>query len=354
MLEKALDRKRISPEDALKLFNIEDKYVDALFAVADYLRYQEKGDYVTYVLNRNINFTNICTVQCKFCAYHEKDFHSPEAFFLSTEQFMKKIREAKKIGATEICIQGGIAPNLEINFYKNLILNIKKEFPEIHIHGFSPFEIFMASKNSNLTIKEAIKILKEAGLDSIPGTAAEILVDAIRKVICENKLSVSDWVKVIKEAHHLSIPTTSTILYGHVESYQDRVEHLRIIREIQDETGGFTEFVPLAFINLNNSLNLKSSRNKGLDDLKLIAIARIFLDNIPNIQVSWVKLGVELAQKGLKCGANDFGGTLMEENISRRAGATNGQYLSENKIRKTIIDVDKIPIQRNTIYEILK
>ncbi|MHA1785228.1 MAG: 7,8-didemethyl-8-hydroxy-5-deazariboflavin synthase subunit CofH [Candidatus Helarchaeota archaeon] len=359
ILEKALNRERITPDEGLQLFNIKNENLDILFSVADYVRYKEIGDRVTYVINRNINFTNICTIQCNFCAYHEKNFNSPNAYFLSTEEMLEKIKDAKKIGATEVCIQGGIAPNLNVDFYKNLILKIKEKFPDIHIHGFSPFEIFMASKNSNKSVEETLIILKNAGLGSIPGTAAEILVDSVRKKICKNKINVEGWVNVIKTAHGLSIPTTSTIMYGHVETYKDRIDHLRIIRDIQDETGGFTEFVPLAFINLNNTLSLPSTRNdissnsNGSEDLKMIAIARLFLDNIPNIQVSWVKLGLELAQKGLNCGANDFGGTLMEENISRSAGATYGEFLEEKKIRRIILDIGRTPVQRTTTYELL-
>ncbi len=357
ILKKALNFQRLTSEEAITLFYLEGEELDHLFRVADFIREKKVGNNVTYVVNRNINFTNICSVQCNFCAFHEKNSKSTNAFFLSTNEILKRIKVAEKIGATEVCIQGGIAPDLNIDFYKNMLMEIKKNYPQIHVHGFSPFEIYMASLKSKISIKEGLQILKKAGLGSIPGTAAEILVDEIRKIICKNKFSVANWVNVIKTAHKLSIPSTSTILYGHVESYENRIEHLKIIRDIQDETQGFTEFVPLAFINLNHSLGLKSSRNikdDKSDDLKMIAISRLFLDNIPNIQVSWVKLGPELAQKGLNCGANDFGGTIMEENISKSAGATYGEYLEEEKIRKIILKINRNPVQRNTIYKLLE
>ena len=357
ILKKALDHQRLTSEEAIKLFYLENEELDHLYRVADFIREKNVGNNVTYVVNRNINFTNICTVQCNFCAFHEKNSESPNAYFLSMEEILKRIEEAQKIGATEVCIQGGIAPNLNINFYKKMLIEIKKIYPKIHVHGFSPFEIFMASRKSNVTLFHGLNLLKKAGLDSIPGTAAEILVDDVREKICQNKLAVEDWIKVIKKAHQLSIPSTSTILYGHVESYEDRMKHLKIIRDIQDETHGFTEFVPLAFINLNHSLKLESSRNMKhdeSDDLKMIAISRLFLDNIPNIQVSWVKLGPILAQKGLNCGANDFGGTIMEENISKSAGATYGEYLAEEKIREIISSINRNPVQRTTTYKLLE
>jgi len=357
ILKKALDLQRLTSEEAINLFHLENEELDHLYRVADFVREKTVGNNVTYVVNRNINFTNICTIQCNFCAFHEKNLSSTNSFFLNIDQILKRIEEAQEIGVTEVCIQGGIAPDLDIHYYKNMLIEIKKNYPNIHVHGFSPFEIFMASRKSNISIVEGLKILRSAGLDSIPGTAAEILVDDIRKIICKNKFSVADWIDVIKTAHGLSIPSTSTILYGHVESYKDRVEHLKIIRDIQDETHGFTEFVPLAFINLNHSLELESSRNiknDESDDLKMIAISRLFLDNIPNIQVSWVKLGPELAQKGQNCGANDFGGTIMEENISKSAGATYGEYLEATKIREIILSINRNPIQRTTTYKHVK
>jgi len=357
ILKKALDHQRLTSEEAIKLFYLENEELDHLYRVADFLRNKTLGNNVIYVVNRNINFTNICTIRCNFCAFHEKNLSSTNAYFLNIDQILKRIEEAHKIGVTEVCIQGGIAPDLDLNYYKDMLIKIKKFYPDIHVHGFSPFEIFMASRKSNISIREGLTILKNAGLDSIPGTAAEILVDDIRKIICENKFSVANWIRVIKMAHELSIPSTSTILYGHIESYKDRVEHLKIIRDIQDETHGFTEFVPLAFINLNHSLELESSRNiknDESDDLKMIAISRLFLDNIPNIQVSWVKIGPELAQKGLNCGANDFGGTIMEENISKSAGATYGEYLEEEKIRKIILNIKRTPVQRTTTYKLLE
>ncbi len=350
ILEKAINGRRISKKEALALFQTHD--INLVGYVADFLRKRKCGDVVTFVVNRNINFTNVCKNNCKFCAYRRKNGEK-NAYTLKISQIIKKAKEAEKRGATEVCIQGGINPNLSFEYYIEILRGIKEE-TNLHIHAFSPMEIKHISDISGYGIKETLKILKENGLDSMPGTAAEILVDSVRKVICPEKISTEEWVKIVETAHRLGIPTTATILYGHVESYEHVVEHLSIIRKIQDKTKGFTEFVPLSFIHKKTELyrmyNIQGS--SGLYDIKIHAVSRIFLDNFRNIQVSWVKLGRKLAQIILNYGANDFGGTLMEENISRSAGAS-VKLLRKEEIVDIIRGAGRIPKQRDTLYNVI-
>jgi len=361
ILEKALSNKRLAIEEGIQLMEVTNLELNALILTADYLRKSKVGDIVTFIINRNINFTNICTKNCRFCAFStNKD--DPEAYNLSIEQIIKKAREAWKLGATELCIQGGINETLDVDYYAKIITSIKKEIPDIHIHGFSPQEIYDGGQKLGFSIKETLNYLKDAGLNSIPGTASEILIDGIREKICPNKINVETWIKVVKTAHKLQIPTTCTILYGHIETRKDRIIHLDILRKIQEETAGFTEFVPLSFIPWNtnlfqnimkqNKLNVKEST--GIEDIRMYAVSRLFLDNIKNIQVSWVKLGEKLAQFCLNIGANDFGGTLMEESISKSAGATHGEYISPERIKRIILDIGRIPAQRTTTYEMVQ
>jgi FO synthase subunit 2 len=321
-----------------------------LFNLADQLREELVGKTVTYVINRNINFTNICIGNCKFCAFHSR---GGNGFFLSLEEILKKVKEAIALGATEVCIQGGLYPRMKLEDYCNIIRAIKENY-DIHIHAFSPMEVLHAARNSKTSIQSTLQTLKQNGLDSMPGTAAEILDDRIRREICPRKLKTSEWIAIVKKAHELGIPTTATMMYGHIESFEDRINHMFLIKRLQRETHGFTEFIPLTFMSKNNPLGRKSLGASGLDDLRVIALARlIFASDLKNIQASWVKLGVKLAQVALHCGANDLGGTLMEENISKSAGAKTGEYLSPQEFIQLIKAVGKIPRQRSTLYELL-
>jgi len=357
IIDKALSGKDISEKDSVRLFEARNFEINILAMVADYLRWKTVGDIVTFVINRNINFTNECMINCAFCAY-SKPLGHPEAYTLKINEIVKRALEAWKLGATEVCIQGAINPKLNPEFYLDILRSIKKVLPEIHIHAFSPQEIHYFATKMDVSYREALKMLKEAGLDSMPGTAAEILDDEVRKIICPNKINVKTWIKIIKTAHELGIPTTSTMMYGHIDTSEHKAKHLNIIREIQKETHGFTEFVPLSFIHYKTRLyasGLARPGATGLEDLKVHAVSRIFLNNyIKNIQVSWVKLGPKYAQAILNAGANDFGGTLMEENISRAAGATSGTHLPVERIINIIRDAGRIPAQRTTIYEIVK
>ena len=351
------DKKDLSVESAIKLFQTAGLEFQTLLFIANYIRKKSKGDIVTFVINRNINFTNVCTAHCKFCAFSVSP-SDPQAFHLKESEILKRTEEAVEQNATEICIQGGLAPGLDIHSYSRTISLIKQEYPLLHIHGFSPMEVFYGSKNAEISVQEGLKILKEAGLDSMPGTAAEILIDEIRKEICPNKIDVATWVKVIKTAHKIGIPTSSTIMYGHIDTIKDRAAHLKILRDIQKETNGFTEFVPLTFMYWNTKIFKEGKTfpgTTGIDDLKMYAISRLFFNNyINNIQVSWVKLGPKFAQIALNAGCNDFGGTLMDENISKAAGASFGEYLPPREIIRIIKDAGRIPAQRDTIYNIIQ
>ncbi len=329
-------------DDAQALYN--SPYL--LFPLADRLRKKAVGDKVTYVINRNINFTNRCIGTCRFCA-----FRKPDGYILSIPEILEKVRAAVKINATEVCIQGGLLPDRDVFSYCEILEAIKEEFPQLHIHAFSPMEVHHAARNSNVSVKEALLNLRKSGLGSMPGTAAEILVDRVRKEICPEKLTTSEWIDVVRNAHRSGIPTTATIMYGHIETLEERIEHLLIIRDIQRETDGFTEFVPLPFMPSNNSLGAGRHISCGFEDLKFHALARVLLyPHIRNIQASWVKLGKKLAQSALNAGANDLGGTLMEENISRSAGARNGEYMAPEEFERLIREINRIPQQRDTLY----
>lgn len=347
LIERAYQGKS-TKEDALQLLEIPPL---ELFRFADELRDLAVGDIVTYVVNRNINFASRCVGTCGFCAFKDKN-----GYVLSLEEIMAKVREAKQAKATEVCIQGGLLPEVGLDFYLGIVEAIKAEFPEMHIHSFSPMEVYHAARISGITVKEAFFRLRKRGLDTMPGTAAEILSDRVREIICPLKLKTGEWVDVVRQAHAAGIPTTATMMYGHIETHEERIEHMLIIREIQKETGGITEFVPLPFMPYNNPVGeklIKEGRyaTPGLEDLKTYAISRILLNgHVNNIQASWVKLGKKLAQFALYCGANDLGGTLMEESISKSAGASNGERISVEELEWMIHGAGRIPKERTTLY----
>lgn len=322
-----------------------------LFQLADELRKEQKGDIVTYVSNRNINFTNVCVGNCKFCAFREE---KERGYLLSMDTVLSKVEEAVNNDATEICIQGGLHPDLTLQDYCRIVEEIKSNF-NVHIHAFSPMEIFHVARNSGMSEEEVLKELKKAGLGSVPGTAAEILDDSIREIICPRKIKTEKWVEIIKTAHRLGIPTTSTILYGHIESLEDRIEHIFKIREIQKETGGFTEFVPLKFMRKNNELGRMVNREVSfLENANVHALSRVILHPYcVNVQASWVKLGVADVQRMLHFGVNDLGGTLMEESISRLSGSLAGEYMSPEDFERLIKDAGRTPRRRDTLYKLL-
>lgn len=359
-LDRALSEKEVSAEEASRLFYAKGIDFHLIGIVANELRKRRVGDKVTYVINRNINFTNVCIKQCGFCAF-SRDFREEEGYSLPTEEIVRRAKEARNLGATEVCIQAGLPPDMEANTYENICRAIKKEVPDIHIHGFSPEEVLYGATRSDLPIKEYLMRLKIAGVDSLPGTAAEILDQRMRDKISPGRISVKKWIEVIKTAHKLGIPSTSTIMFGHLETPEDRTKHIALIREIQKETGGFTEFVPLSFIHTEAPMykhNLHDRIRSGADGndvLLMHAVSRIMLNNfINNIQISWVKEGGNMSQLLLTWGANDFGGTLINESISTAAGAKHGQLLKPKQIRNFIRQIGRVPAQRNTLYKIIQ
>jgi len=354
-----MESKDISAEQAVRLFDATGMELKAIIMVADLLRKRSVGDRVTYVVNRNINFTNVCIKKCGFCAF-SRDFRNDEGYFLPISEIVRRAVEAWRLGATEVCIQAGLAPGIDGNLYITICKEIKKEIPAIHIHAFSPEEVQYAANCSGCSIEEYLKMLKDAGVGSLPGTSAEILDQEIRDKISPGRISVKNWLNIIKLAHRLGIPTTSTIMYGHIESSRHRADHLNLIRAVQHETKGFTEFVPLSFVHREAPMynkKLISGINPGPDRdgiIKMHAISRIMLNNyIKNIQVSWVKEGPAMSQFLLSAGVNDFGGTLMNESISTSAGAPNGQMLKPKSIQSLIREVGKVPAERSTTYKIL-
>ena len=344
---------RMSVEEAVDLIkNCELKELGKM-AYAKKRELHPKG-VTTFVVDRNINYTNICWVDCKFCAFyrHEKD---EDGYILSFEEIDKKIDELLAIGGTQILFQGGVHPKLEIEWYEDLVEHIHKKYPQITIHGFSAIEIDYIARRSNISIREVLQRLHKKGLASIPGAGAEILSDRVRDIIAPKKLDKDTWLKVHEEAHKLGIKSTATMMFGTIESDREIVEHFKHIRDLQDKTGGFRAFIMWSFQGKNTKLVeeipsiTKQSSNRYL---RLLAVARLFLDNIPNIQSSWVTQGSYIGQMALLFGANDLGSTMMEENVVSAAGATN--RMNQDEMIKLIRDIGEKPAKRNTAYEILE
>ena len=339
----------------------------ALFKSADLLDLGEKADgirkalhpegMVTFVVDRNINYTNVCINQCRFCAFY-RDAESPEAYVLSEEELFKKIEETIALEGTQILIQGGLHPDLGLDYYTALLKSIKARF-EINVHGFSPPEVCYLAKKHNLTIRETIQILKDAGLDSIPGGGAEILSDRVREVLSPKKIKSGEWLRVMEEAHGLGMRTTATMMFGSVEAPEDIIEHLDAIRSLQDRTGGFTAFIPWSFQPGNTELSRDEAGLQGsirpataVDYLRVLALSRLYLDNVQNVQASWVTQGLKLAQVALRFGANDFGSTMIEENVVRAAGVN--YFVSKEDIISAIKAAGFEAVQRNTYYKIIR
>ena len=360
ILNNALSDKEISAKEGIELYGADGINFHLIGLVADEIRRRRVGDTVSYVVNRNINFTNVCIKQCGFCAF-SRDFREEEGYFLPTEEIVRRAKEAHQVGATEVCIQAGLPPDMKGDLYENICKEIKKEIPDIHIHGFSPEEILYGADRSNTTIDEFLKRMKEAGVGTLPGTSAEILDQKLRDKISPGRISADNWEKVIKTAHKMGIKTTSTMMFGHLETIEHRVNHIVKLREIQKETGGFTEFVPLNFIHTEAPM-YKHQLHEGIrqggsgnDVLLTHAIARIMLNNsIDNLQMSWVKEGQKMSQLLLMWGANDFGGTLINESISTSAGSEYGQLLKPKEIRRIVREIKRTPAERDTEYNILK
>ncbi|MHB1404040.1 MAG: cyclic dehypoxanthinyl futalosine synthase [Desulfitobacteriaceae bacterium] len=347
IIEKRLTGNRLSVEEGVLLFERADLIV--LGQAADKVRrLMHPDNVVSFVIDRNINYTNICACKCKFCAFY-KEKGDPEGYVLSTEELHAKIKETLDLGGTQLLIQGGLHPDLGLEYFEEMLKDIKSHY-SIHIHSFSPPEIWDLATKSGLSIKKVILRLKEAGLDSIPGGGAEILDNRVRGLISPNKVSWEQWMEVMTTAHNLGMKTTATMMFGHVESSAERILHMVRVREAQDKTGGFTAFIPWSFAPKNTELGGEGST--GIDYLRTLAVSRLMFDNVPNIQASWVTQGAKMAQVALRFGANDFGSTMLEENVVRAAGVQTRVPLRE--IVRSIQDAGYRAIQRNTHYERLK
>ena len=360
VLGRALEGSDLTVEESLLLFQATGAELTATVRTADELRRQTVGDRVTYVVNRNINFTNVCIKQCGFCAF-SRDFRQEEGYFLPTEEIVRRAKEAWELGATEVCIQAGLPPQMEGDLYIRLTRAIKEALPEIHIHGFSPEEVLYGAVRSRISIRDYLRELQQAGVGSLPGTSAEILDQEVRDRISPGRIGVAEWVKVITTAHELGIPTTSTIMFGHVESDLHKARHLALLRDIQKRNGGFTELVPLSFVHTEAPMyarRLVPGVRPGAtreEVIRMHAVSRIVLNQwIPNLQVSWVKEGLAMSRLLLSAGVNDMGGTLMNESISTAAGAPFGQLVSPATFRKLIRESGRVPAERHTDYRILR
>ena len=360
ILSHALFGNEVAEDDGTVLFSCRDneKVKDrmAIFAVADILRQRSKGDYVTFVVNRNINFTNICYMGCRFCGFAKRK-EDKGSEWLEPAEVVERAQQAWDRGGTEVCIQGGLHPKMEGNYYRKLVLAIKAALPDMHIHAFSPFEVWYGAVKSKLSYRDFLSDLKDCGLGSMPGTAAEILDTEVRQKLTKNKLSADCWEEIIRTAHDVGIPSTATIMYGHVDEPKHWAAHIALLREIQKDTGGFTELVPLSFVHTDSPLflNNPNSVRPGPTDHEvdlMHSVSRIMLNGfIDNIQVSWTKLGAERARNMLSLGVNDLGGTLMNESISRSAGSKYGQEITAAELCEIIRSTGRTPVRRNTIYK---
>ena len=356
-LERALEGGELGFEEGVLLGGARGAELEALVLAADRVRRDRVGDVITYVVNRNINFTNICFVGCRFCAFSRAP-REGDAYFHSFEEIQRRSLEAWELGAREVCVQGGLPRGLDPFYYRDLLRAIKEATPRMHIHAFSPMEVVYGVELTKMPLAEYLMMLKSAGLGTLPGTAAEILDDDVRHKIERIKLKVSEWLDVIKTAHGIGLRTTSTMMYGHTETPEHWVRHMMLLRDVQKETGGFTEFVPLGFVHEFTQLYRSGDARPGPtieEHLRVHALARLMLQGwIDNIQVSWVKMSREITQACLRAGANDYGGTLMDENISRLAGASEGQYMPVEEFHSRIRELGRTPSERTTLYDIAR
>jgi FO synthase subunit 2 len=367
ILDKAVNQEEITQEEAIFLLKQNDiEKIHLIRSAADQLRFQQVGNTVTYVINRNINFTNICEQHCSFCAFR-RDAGETGAFWLATEQILTKAQAAVEEGATEICMQGGLNPQAKyqgtsLGYYLQLIKALKQTFPQLHLHAFSPQEIQFIAREDQISYEEVIQSLQSAGVESMPGTAAEVLVDSVRKIICPEKINSQTWLEIVGLAHRLGLPTTSTMLCGHIETPEQQVQHFEQLRSLQKTAlenaypARITEFILLPFVGQDAPKALKNRVGRDqpslANTLLLTAVARLYLGKfIPHHQPSWVKLGLEGAKEALTWGCDDLGGTLMEEHITTMAGAKGGTGLTVSELQNAIQSLNRPYQQRNTLYQ---
>lgn len=349
ILEKIQEEERISIEDGIRLFQSPDLL--AVGYLANIVRERKNANNAYFIYNQHINYSNICTNLCKFCAFG-KDKDSALAYEMTVEDVREKVRERLSEPITEIHMVGGIHPDLPYSYYIEIMQAIKEERPDVHIQAFTCVEIAHLAEISGLGLEGVLADLKKHGLGSIPGGGAEVFSPRIRELTCEKKLPGSGWIEVAKTAHRAGLHTNATMLYGHIESLEERIEHLDMLRTAQDETGGFLAFIPLAFHPKNTELS-QLSRTSGVDDLKNIAVARCFLDNFPHIKAYWVMIGQKLSQIALSYGADDVDGTVKEEIITHMAGAETEQAMSREQLLRLIREAGRIPIERDTLYNVI-
>ncbi|GAB4545042.1 MAG: aminofutalosine synthase MqnE [Thermodesulfovibrionia bacterium] len=347
--KKVFSGKRITPEEAIFLFESDDIFT--LARLASHISHKKNGDNVYFIQNHHINPTNICVNRCKFCAF-SRSKGDKGAYELSINEIIKKLKTQGlrfKTPFREVHIVGGLHPEWSFDLYLKMIMDIKRSFPDIHIKAFTPVEIDYFSRISGLSIKKVLMMLKDAGLDMMPGGGAEIFNKGVRNRLCPEKISGERWLKIMETAHRLGIKSNATMLYGHIEKYEHRVDHMLKLRELQDRTGGFQAFIPLTFHQRNTEIEGGCSTS-GIDDLKTIAISRIFLDNFQHIKAYWIALGEKVAQLALNFGADDLDGTIIEERIAHSAGAVSGYGITRDELINIIIKAGKTPVERDSFY----
>jgi aminodeoxyfutalosine synthase len=348
ILRRALDGERLSVEDGVRLFESRDLL--AIGTVAHIVRTRLHGRRTFYVVNRHINYTDICKNRCRFCAFSRCEGEEG-AYVMSIDEIVKRAEEYyDRMKFTELHIVGGCHPSLSIDYYTKMLSTLKSRFPNVHLQAFTAVEIAHIADKAGLGVSDTLKMLLDAGLGSIPGGGAEVFSHRVRTLTCPEKLSSEGWLDVMRRAHELGIKSNATMLYGHIETYQERVEHMVRLRELQDETGGFMAFIPLKFHPSNTQMSDAGQRFNSLDDLKTYAVARLMLDNISHVKVFWIMLGIKLAQVALSFGADDFDGTVVEEKITHRAGATTPECLTVNELVRLIEETSMVPVERDTLY----
>jgi aminodeoxyfutalosine synthase len=350
IIDKVLNGERLSFEDGVKLFNSTD--LTTIGSLASFVNKRINGDFAYFNVNVHITPTNICKGSCKFCAFRKKEGEAG-AFELTVEQILEKIEKYRGRGITEVHIVGGLHPGWDYSYYVNLISSIKASFPDIHIKAFTAEEIKHISEIGGKSVEETLGDLIEAGLGSIPGGGGEIFRKHIREELCPDKLTAEDYLEIHKTAHKMGLKSNATMLFGHIESFEDRVDHLIRLREAQDETGGFQTFIPLAFHPVNTQIT-GASYTTGVDELKTIAISRLILDNFSHIKAYWIMLGEKIAQLSLLFGADDIDGTVVEEEITQAAGARAGEYMPKSRLIKLIKEAGKVPVERDTLYNVIR
>jgi len=349
ILQRALDGERLSVDDGVQLFESDD--LAAIGAAANEIRRRLNGDRTYYVVNRHINYTDVCVNRCAFCAFSRSE-DDPDAYLLSVEEIVDRAADLyEQMKFTELHIVGGLHPDLGLGYYTDMLGALKSRFPNVHLQAFTAVEIAHIAEVSEWSVPEVLTELKQAGLGSIPGGGAEVFDPRVRAAICPEKMSGRDWLDLMRDAHGLGIKSNATMLYGHVETYRERVEHIVTIRELQDETGGFMAFIPLKFHPSNTRLGHLAKPLSAVEDLKVYAVSRLLLDNVPHIKVFWIMLGLKLGQVALSFGADDFDGTVVEEKITHRAGATTPESLSVDELVRLIRETGTVPVERDTVYD---